>query len=256
LTDLSNKENKVADEITEMAVLPPDKRMKFFVYIVESPSAVDLYHKRTEGNLLSQVINLNQIPCTSRLTINLEAFIAALRIDLYEEMKIYPELFPVLHISAHGYSEGIGFSSGEVLTWEQLRHLLHPINKALGGALLLCMSTCEGYSASRMAMFMDHDDHPFFAIVGNSGKPSWPETAVAFATFYHHIANGHYVIDSVKAMRIASANQSFFVTTADEAKNGYIEYVNNLDLNAARDELHQESKNYPSNELAKLAKVA
>jgi hypothetical protein len=248
-------ENDLTDEKNQLTVLPPDKRMKFFVYIVESPSAVDLYHNRKEGDLLSQVIRLNGIPCASRLAINLEAFIAALRIGLHEEMQVYTDLVPVLHISAHGFSEGIEFSSSEVLTWEQLRHLLNPINKALGGGLLLCMSTCEGYAGSRMAMFLDQDDHPFFAIVGNSEKPSWPETAVGFATFYHLIANGHFIIDSVNAMRIASGNQLFFVTTAEEAKKNYIEHVNNLDLNAAREELQQESQHDPSNDLVKLARV-
>jgi hypothetical protein len=248
-------EDDLTDEKNQLTVLPPDKRMKFFVHIIESPSATDLYHNLRAGDLLSKAIRLNQIPCASRLTINLEAFIAALRIGLSEEMQVNSNLVPVLHISAHGYDEGIEFSSGEVITWDQLRHLLKPINKALNGGLLLCMSTCKGYSGSRMAMFLDQDDHPFFAIVGNSERPSWPETAVAFTTFYHLIANGHFIIDSVNAMRIASGNQFFFVITAEEAKKNYIDYIKNLDLDTAREEIHQESQKDSSTELAKLAKV-
>jgi hypothetical protein len=245
----------LANERNQLTVLPPDKRMKFFVYIIESPSAIDIYHNRSEGDLLSKVIRLNQIPCASRLTINLEAFIAALRVGLSEEMQVNPNLVPVLHISAHGYSEGIEFSNGEIITWDQLRHLLNPINKALNGGLLLCMSTCKGYSGSRMAMFLDQDDHPFFAIVGNSEEPSWPETAVAFTTFYHLIANGHFITESVNAMRIASGNQFFFVTTAEEAKKNYIDYIKKVDLDTAREEIEQESQKDSSTELTKLTGV-
>lgn len=46
-------------------VVPPDKRLKFFVFVIESPSAVDLYHRRTEGEVIRQAVNLNQIWCTS-----------------------------------------------------------------------------------------------------------------------------------------------------------------------------------------------
>lgn len=67
-------------------ILPSDKRLKFFVYVIESPSAVDLYHRRSEGDMLRQAINLNQIACALRLAVNLEAFTAAIRIGLYEAM--------------------------------------------------------------------------------------------------------------------------------------------------------------------------
>ena len=107
-----------------------------------------------------------------------------------------------------------------------------------------------------MAMFLDQDDHPFFAIVGNSEEPSWPETAVAFTTFYHLIANGHFITESVNAMRIASGNQFFFVTTAEEAKKNYIDYIKKVDLDTAREEIEQESQKDSSTELAKLAGVA
>lgn len=234
-------------------VLPPEKRLKFFVFIVESPSSVDLYHGRSEADLLGRAVGLNAIRCASRTAINLEAFVAAIRVGLHEEMTAKPGLIPILHISAHGFSDGIQLSSGEVLDWNALRQLLKPVNKALDGSLIVCMSTCEGYSGSRMAMVLDDPDHPFFAIVGNGGKPTWPETAVAFASFYHLVANGHYVSDAVKAMCVASGNSSFFLTTAEEAKQGYLEFVKNkkVDTEEAAQELQKEEKNEPSNELAK-----
>lgn len=233
--------------------LPPDKRLKFFVFVIESPSAVDLYHGRTEADLLRRAIGLNQIRCASRTAINLDAFIAAIRVGLHEEMAANSGLIPILHISAHGFSEGIQLSSGEILDWKSLRELLKPVNKALNGALFVCMSTCEGYSGSRMAMVLDDPDHPFFAIVGNSEKPTWPEAAVAFASFYHLVANGHYVTDAVAAMRTASGNSTFFVTTAEEAKQGFLDFLKDkeIDTQGAVTELKEEEKSEPPDKLAK-----
>ena len=210
-------------------ILPPEKRMKFFVYIIESPSPVDLYHRRGEGDLLVQAIRLNRIPCIARLAVNLEAFVAALRIGLHEAMQATPDAIPILHISAHGFQDGIQLCSGDIVTWTQLREVLVPINKALSGSLMVCMSTCEGYAGSRMAMVHDEPDHPYFAIIGNCGQPTWPETAVAFTTLYHLIANGRYLTDAVIAMRTASGNDAFFITTAEESKQGYLEYIKNID---------------------------
>ncbi len=234
-------------------VLPPEKRLRFFVYVIESPSAVDLYHRRTEGEVIRQAVHLNRISCVSKLAINVESFIASIRVGLHEEMEERPGLVPVLHISAHGYDDGIQLSSGEILLWNDLRDLLRPVNKALNGALLVCMSTCEGYAGIRMAMEEGEDDHPYYAIVGNSGKPTWPETAVAFASFYHLVANGHFVAEAVEAMRIASGNGQFFLNTAQQAKQTFLDYIKNVDTASATEELkEEEEKHEPAGELTKL----
>jgi hypothetical protein len=237
-------------------LIPIDQRLKFFVYVIESPSSVDLYHRRGEGDVLRQAINLNQIPCVLRLAINLEAFQASLGIGLTEAMAAIPNAIPILHISAHGFSEGIQLSSGEIIEWRQLREMLIPINRALEGCLVVCMSTCEGYSGSRMAMVIDSEEHPFFAIIGNGSKPTWPETAVGFATFYHLVANGRRIVESVEAMRVASGNDTFFVTTAEESKTGFIEHIKNINAAEVQAELENEGSGSGDNELAKLLRGA
>lgn len=239
-------------------VIPIEDRLKFFVFVIESPSSADLYHGRSETNLLERAIGLNNIRCASRTAINLEAFIAAIRIGLQEEMVANPGLIPILHISAHGFGDGIQLSSGEVLNWGGLRELLKPVNKALDGCLIVCMSTCEGYSGSRMAMVLDDPDYPFFAIVGNGDKPTWPETAVAFAAFYHLVANGHYVTDAVNAMCIASGNPRFFLTTAEETKQGYLDFVSQkqVDTQEAVLELEINENSELPTDLAKRIRTA
>ena len=34
--------------------VPQEERLKFFVYVIESPSPVDLYHRRSEGEIIRQ----------------------------------------------------------------------------------------------------------------------------------------------------------------------------------------------------------
>lgn len=167
-----------------------DSKIRFFVFVVESPSAPDLYHGRSEAGLVRQALALSEIPCTSRCVISREALEAALRIGLPEEMAVWKGRLPVLHISAHGGTDGIQLSNKEIITWAELKELLKPINKAFNGALLVCMSSCHGYAGSRMAMHPDESDLPFFALVGSGGTPTWSETAIAFATFYHLLGRG------------------------------------------------------------------
>jgi hypothetical protein len=109
-----------------------------------------------------------------------------------------------------------------------------------------------------MAMVLDDPEHPFFAIVGNSQKPTWPEAAVAFASFYHLVANGHYVHDAVAAMRVASGNDRFFVTTAEESKQGYIDFIkeNPVDTVQAIQDLKDDERADPPEELAKKLRAS
>jgi hypothetical protein len=227
-------------------VLPPDQRLKFFVFVIESPSAVDLYHGRTEGEVVRQAASLNAIPCTSKIAINQEAFVAAIRIGLHEAMESRPGLIPVLHISAHGNEDGIQLSSGDVISWDMLRDLLIPVNRALSGTLLVCMSSCQGYAGIRMAMSAaENSEHPYYAIIGNGDSPTWPETAVGFAAFYHLVANGHYLIDAVVAMRTASGNERFYIDTAESVHKDYLERVKKVDLESAAEELKAEDVQAP-----------
>jgi hypothetical protein len=210
---------------------------KFFVYIVESPSAPDIYHGRSEGYLVSSAVRLDGIPSVTRTAINAEAFEAALRLGLPEAMKLHPDRTPILHLSAHGGTEGIQLSSGETLTWVELKALLIPINTSLGNALVLCMSACDGYSACRMAKQEADGPHPYFAMVGSYSKPTWADTAVAYSAFYHRVSKGHTLFAALEGMKAASGNDTWILETAEESKRSFIEYLSTYNLSEARQEL-------------------
>lgn len=215
---------------------------RFFVFIVESPSASDLYHGTNESNLLQQAIKLlDETECVVRMAISREAFHAALIYGLSEEMRLRPESIPILHISAHGGEDGFATSIGEVVTWDELKGLLIPINKALGDCLILCMSCCEGWSACSMAM--KEDTAPFYAMIGHSGSPTWADTAVAYAAFYHRLAKGAYLSDAVEGMKAASGEDEFYVITAQQARDAHLAGLqrlqNPIDFNAFEQQLRE-----------------
>ena len=161
-----------------MPPLPVEQRVKFFVFVIESPSAVDLYHRRSEGEIVRQAVELNGIKCIVKTAISPLAFNACLKVGLSEAMGQMPGFIPLLHISAHGNSQGIQLSDGYIMSWAELKDHLRPANQVLGGSLVVCMSSCEGYSGIRMAMHLEESDLPYFALVGCGAQPTWGETAV------------------------------------------------------------------------------
>lgn len=233
--------------------VPPEKRNPFFVYIVESPSAQDLYLRRSEGDLIRQAIALDEIPSASRCAISRDAFEAALVYGLSEALDAWKGRAPILHISAHGGEEGIALSSGEVLLWRDLKDLLAPINKALNDGLLVCMSSCHGFAGIRMAMHPDDPHLPFFALVGNSQKPTWADTAIAFATFYHLIEKGYSFREAVEAMKKASGSEHFDVMCAADARQSHVEYIRDFDTTATATALAAGANIAASKNLRKLS---
>lgn len=220
-----------------MAPLPPEQRVKFFVFVIESPSAADLYHRRSEGDIVRQAIELNGLDCVVKTAISLTAFNACIKVGLSESMEALPGHIPLLHISAHGDTNGIQLSDGHLLSWKELKDLLCPVNAALGGTLVVCMSSCEGYAGIRMAMHLNEHDLPYLALVGCGSKPTWGETAVAYATLYHQLWRGEPIGNAVAAMRVASGNEHFFVEHAERSRQDYADYVASVNPAQAQERL-------------------
>jgi hypothetical protein len=77
--------------------LPVEQRIRVFVFVIESPSAVDLYHRRNEGEIIRQAVEWNGIKCVVKTAISLQAFSACLKIGLVEEMSLRTGFIPLLH---------------------------------------------------------------------------------------------------------------------------------------------------------------
>lgn len=195
----------------------------FHVYIIESPSPVDLYHKRFEGEALQRTLSLSGIESSYRLTVDHTSLQASFFVGFKEYFESN-KLPPIIHISAHGSLDGIQLTSKDHVSWDQLKGLLLPVNKAIGGGLLVSLSSCLGYSGC--SMVMNDDDFPFAAIIGNTSSPTWSETNIAFATFYHLFHNGKSIDEAVEAMKYASGNSGFVMIKSTDARQVYLRAVN------------------------------
>jgi len=213
------------------------ERPRFFVYVIESPSSLVLYSRKWEGVILTKALSSAGIPSCYRIAIDLKTFKLSLTDGLQECLIQVDHLAPILHISSQGSSQGIQFTNEEVLEWNELRDLIMPINKACKGNLVLCISSCEGFSACKMAL--EESDIPFLAVVGHSGKPTLSDTAIAFATFYHLIAKGYTLIDAEKAMKIASGDDGFGEILGVGAKQIYIEEIRKLRIQSLVEALNR-----------------
>lgn len=209
----------------------------FFVYIIESPSAPDLYHKRYEGEALTKMLSLADIYSVHRLVVDSTAFRASIIIGLSEAMKS-SSLIPMLHISAHGNSDGLQLTNGESISWDDLKLLIQPINDILNGNLVLCVSSCEGFGACRMAMDKG-DKIPFLCLIASTEKISWADTAIGFGTFYHLIAKGRTIRDAVTAMKVATCDNSFQEIAGEKIKQIFINELKKSETQEMADKLSQ-----------------
>lgn len=168
------------------------------IHLIESPDYDDFYANHLETDLIRPIAQFCDIPFTARTVLSREYFIKALN-----EIERKDGCIPVLHFAGHGNVQGIGLSDGDLITWADLRGMLIPVNKRVGGTLLACMSCCQGLAAMRSAMSMKHDA-PYVAIIGTVSKPTIAGTSVAYATFYHQLnilfCKFHKLIDEQQPM--------------------------------------------------------
>jgi len=233
--------------------LPPDDRSKFVVFIVEAPSDLDLFVRRTESEIIQRFVELSNMPCVSNTAISSRVLTECLLTKLPQTMAQYPGHIPVLHISAHGNSEGIQLSMDDFLEWTQLREILKVVNKRLGGHLVLCMSSCEGYSAIRMAMYPEETEFPYFVLVGCGSTPTWSETTLGYQAFYHHLLNrGENIFVAADHMRSASGNHYFWLEHAEKTREFYIEFLRPKPTQMPNDLLALQ----PANTLLALSELA
>lgn len=195
----------------------------YFVHIIESQSSNDILEDISEGLVLTKSLSLANISSTYNLATNRTTFETSLGKRL-NDFALENKGLPILHFSAHGNNNGIALTCGEFLGWDELRELLVPINAAMQGSLIVCFSSCSGFTGCKMAMTND-GKLPFFGLVGHPGKPDWSDAAVGYIAFYHHLFKGKTMHESLEAMKTASGDTGFQVATGEEARRTWIEYI-------------------------------
>lgn len=199
-------------------------RDRAFVYVIESPSSRDLLDGRTEGRMLTEALRLAEIPHWYSLASDRSMFREALSERLLEAWEAHGKKVPILHLSLHGSTDGVVLTSGESLSWDELRQELMPLIRAMDGGLLVCMSSCFGSSGCRMAMYEDSEPH-FWALVGNVGSALWSDAAIAYASFYHLFFKRFEIKVCVDSMKVASGDHNFRYYLGADMKIGWETYI-------------------------------
>jgi len=117
----------------------------------------------------------------------------------------------------HGNTEGLGLTDGEFIEWKRLRASLTVINKVLQGELIVCMSSCFGAAAGKMAM-TEYEVAPFRALVGNVCEAEWSDAAIGFVAFYHRLFKGADFPTALAAMKTASGDDHFSIEFGEETR--------------------------------------
>lgn len=183
----------------------------FFVQIVESLNISDISGGRSESAGLYGILKLASIDTTLFSAHDRTTFVKTLEVldaRIVGDPRLQENPQPVLHISAHGSTDGLMLANGEMLKWTDLADYLAPINQSCGGRLLVCMSTCHGFTGSTMARIPGRLK-PYWGILGPTGAISWPDAAVGFLTFYHLSAKSFSIESALCAMRAASGFAEF-----------------------------------------------
>jgi hypothetical protein len=124
---------------------------------------------------------------------------------------------PLLHIEAHGTSEGIETASGELLTWRDFKQELVAINAATRMHLLVVLAACKGVWL--MQAIQPVDRAPFAIMIGpNRIVHDW-EIAAATIAFYKSLLTARSLQAALDAMNgaIGPDEHPFVAIPADGA---------------------------------------
>ena len=189
-------------------------RQNTWVNIIESPSKQDLADGRSEGKMLTAALDLIGLPYEYSLVSNYGEFMDALGRKVVLGVQKHKRV-PALHLSMHGNVDGVVLTDGKFLPWSDLNWKLRIANSKLHHTLIVCLSSCHGLQGAAMLRNDTvkgniQEDPPFRLLVSNLKSVRWSDAAVAFSTFYHHLARGTDLLDLVRIIRVASGNDDFF----------------------------------------------
>lgn len=217
---------------------------QFSVYIIESPSATDIYEGKSEGKILAESLALAGIACTCRTVVNRESFVLSLIEGLIKHLTFTNTVIPIIHISAHGNNAGIGLTDNDKITWREIAKPIARLNKTFDNKLILCMSSCQGFNAHQIDLYCPANQTSFSELISHEGKPKWSDTVIAYATFYHLLSKGKTIGECVNAMQIASGDNGFKEISGNLTRQIY----SNLIATIAKDYILQKLKEIQASE--------
>ncbi|MBT1695906.1 hypothetical protein KK083_03395 [Fulvivirgaceae bacterium PWU4] len=108
---------------------------------------------------------------------------------------------PYLHFEMHGTSSGgLCLSSGQTISWEELKEPLRKMNVACKNNLYVSLATCHG--ANFLDMYKGEIDKPcpFFGYIGASTKVDAFDFEVSFTSFFHAMLTKDSIANGIKSL--------------------------------------------------------
>jgi hypothetical protein len=105
---------------------------------------------------------------------------------------------PIIHIEAHGGSDGIQLTDGDYVPWKQLIPLFTRINIACKNNLVVVAISCFGWGLT--AALMPSDRAPVMMLVGPPDAMTAAELLEATRRFYHSLTSEFDMNQALEAM--------------------------------------------------------
>lgn len=193
-----------------------DTNKEILIYMIESPSAKNFYNEDNESDTLFESLKNYDLLFERKIVVNYKYFRSAIK---YGAKRFFSEndddAIRVLHLSMHGYEDGLRLTNGHKIKWLQLRRFLPPINN---GNLILFLSACRSSFGQFMAF---GSKSPFNLLVTNSRVVDFFDSTLAALVFYHLLCFGKSISGIKKAMNIATENGFFEINSLKGIKNKF-----------------------------------
>jgi hypothetical protein len=189
------------------------------IYIIESTAPKDFLDNREEGFALSEILQLAEIKNKYWSVVNRECFEEALDRALIDFLPIEKDFAHILlHFSMHGNKDGVGFTNGEFLKWEEFSKIINDFNNKLGYIKLpkftgskvqISMSSCQGFNAAKIQEF--YEDPLYTTLIGPVEAVNWSDSLMAFAALYHNTLHKESTLkDSIIRMNTAAGLDNIY----------------------------------------------
>lgn len=140
----------------------------------------------------------------------------------YVELATKPELFeaiehvirrvqatgdiPLLHIEAHGDSDGLELRSGAFVRWPELREPLSRLNTLTRLQLMVCISACSGIHLWKI---IDPTERaPVWGVLGPEKDLTGYPLLKGFRAFYKELFSSGDAAKALEAMRLTDGNSA------------------------------------------------
>jgi hypothetical protein len=139
-----------------------------------------------------------------------------------------------LHIDCHGDEEGIELKNGDCIDWEEFRSGFRDLYISTGKNLIICMSACKGFHASKMVVHSE--SCPYHAICGSFEDIGFAESENGYLAFYRTLIQDKSIIEAIDEVNKVEPSLKFIGYKADQlfslAINAYLkkltpEYLEN-----------------------------